>query len=277
MSTPNNGIQTIHAMANFMAEQHPEVLLFMAQKLRLHLSNSLADFHGNRVAHGPFRGLLLGADTHWSGGGADKGGMILGLYEQEILNILADIPAKYRTFIDLGAADGYYGLGMLVNNRFDTSYCYEIVERGREVIAANAVLNNVADRVIIRGEATREFYKDFPAEVRDQSLLLIDIEGAEFDLVDADTFAAFSKAMIVIEIHDWMVENGAEKTAKLRVDAARTHRVSEIKMGARDLSGITELQSMPDTQRWLLCSEDRQRLMTWLRFDPIEPSAILNA
>ncbi|WP_296020002.1 hypothetical protein [uncultured Agrobacterium sp.] len=269
MSTPNNGMQTIHAMANFMAEQHPEILLIMAQKLRLHLSNSLASFHGNRVAHGPFKGLLLGADTHW-GEGADRGGMILGLYEQEILNIVDEIPARYRTFIDLGAADGYYGLGMLVNNRFHTSYCYEITERGREVIAANAVLNGVADRVIIRGEATREFYNDLPAEVRDQSLVLVDIEGAEFDLIDAGTFAAFSKAMIVIEIHDWMVENGPEKMAKLQVDAARTHRVTEIKMGARDLSGIPELQSMPDTQRWLLCSENRARVMVWLRFDPIE-------
>ncbi|MFS2154855.1 hypothetical protein ACCD05_27580 [Rhizobium sp. Rhizsp42] len=265
----DKSIQTIHAMTNFIVEQHPEILLTMVQRLRLQLSNSVGEFHKNKVARGPFKGLSLSTDLQW-GGGLDKGSMILGLYEQEILNLLTEIPAKYRTFIDLGAADGYYGVGVLVSKQFDTSYCYEMTERGRDVIAANAALNGVTDKVIIRGEATREFYNDIPAEVRDQSLVLIDIEGAEFDLVDADTFAAFSKAMIVIEIHDWLVQDGAGKMAKLRADAASTHRITEIKMGARDLSEISEVYSMPDTQRWLLCSEGRQRLMTWLRFDPIE-------
>lgn len=264
--------QTILAMANFIAEQHPEILLAMAQKLRIHLAKSVADFHGNRVARGPLKGLLLDADLHW-GEGSDRGAMILGLYEQEILNLLTEVPAKYRTFIDLGAADGYYGVGVLINNQFDKSYCYEMTELGRTVIAANATKNGVADKVVIRGKADRGFYHDIPAEERNASLVLIDIEGAEFDLVDADTFAAFSDAMIVIETHDWLVANGAEKMAKLRDDAAKTHRVTEIRMGARDLSNFLEVYNMPDTQRWLLCSEGRQRLMTWLRFDPISTGA----
>ena len=75
--------------------------------------------------------------------------MILGLYEQEVLESLTNIPKKYKTFIDLGAADGYYGIGVLVNNLFENSFCFESTERGQNVIRENAKLNGVADKILI--------------------------------------------------------------------------------------------------------------------------------
>ena len=73
------------------------------------------------VAYGPFKGLKFSSDAWW---GRERASMILGLYEQEVLESLTNIPKKYKSFIDLGAADGYYGIGVLVNNLFENSICF---------------------------------------------------------------------------------------------------------------------------------------------------------
>jgi len=40
-------------------------------------------------------------------------------------------------------------------------------------------------------------------------------------------------------------------------------------MGSRDLSTYPELQQWNDLDRWLICSEGRAQLMSWVRFDPL--------
>lgn len=95
--------RTVKAIANYIGDQHPDVSAYMGYKHKLHLSNALREFHKNRVAYGPFKGLQFTTDSHW--GLSDKGTMILGLYEQEVLQELQMLPAGYNVFIDLGAAD----------------------------------------------------------------------------------------------------------------------------------------------------------------------------
>lgn len=266
MTTAKSPASTLSDVANHIAEHHPEILATLVNRKRRQLSDLVGKFHKNTIAYGPLRGLQLHTDAHW--GGADRGVMILGLYEQEILEALASKPAKYDTLIDLGAADGYYGVGALLNDLFAKSYCYEITQNGRDTIQKNADLNGLTNRVVIRGEATKSFYEDIPEEERAKSILLIDIEGGEFDVVDSDTFAAFRHSIILIEVHDWLADAEA-KVLKMRDDSAATHTITPLRTGARDLSQFRELRMMSDTDRWLLCSEGRPRLMTWLRFDPI--------
>ncbi|MBB6227885.1 hypothetical protein [Polymorphobacter multimanifer] len=233
---------------------------------RVVLARRIERIFGSTVAHGPFAGLKLAGDSWW--GGADRAAMLLGLYEQDLLHALIAVPDRYRLFVDLGAADGYYGIGMLLNGRFDTSWCFEINPKGREVIARNAALNGVAERVVIEGEALPDFHTRLSDAERAQTVLLVDIEGGEFGLLTADVFRAFSGAMIFIEVHDWAVKDGARKLAGLRADAAQTHDIKVIRTGARDLSGFAELQGWTDTDRWLLCSEGRPELMQWLQLTP---------
>lgn len=258
--------ESLIAITQYIANQHPDLLRSMIAQHRLSLSNSVSKFHKDTVAYGPFKGLKLQNDAHW--GMADRGSMILGFYEQEILKELSKIQRK-KYFIDLGAADGYYGVGVLVNSIFDISYCYEITEKGRKTISDNALLNGVADRVVIKGEATRNFFQEIPAEALDDSVMLIDIEGAEFDLMSKEAFSAFKNSTIFIEIHDW-VESAAEKIRLLIDQSSATHTLLEIATSSRDLSSYRELRSMNDSDRWLLCSEGRPRLMTWFKFTPIQ-------
>jgi hypothetical protein len=235
-------------------------------KRRIAINERVDNLFSSTVAYGPFKGLKF-TDEYWWGK-TDRASMILGLYEQELLDALRTIGPAHRIFIDLGAADGYYAIGVLVNGLFYRSYCFEMSERAREALRANAEKNGVADRVIIRAAASREFYKDLPQDILSKSVILVDIEGAEFDLLTSDVFAAFAGSIILIESHDYFFANGQDKLDRLKVNAGQYFNITEITTTSRDLSRFPELRSFSDTDRWLICDEGRGQLMTWLRLDP---------
>jgi len=195
---------TLSTICKYIGDQHPWISAAMAQKHKFSLSNKLKVMHDNTVAYGLFTGLKFVENSHW--GAADKGTMILGLYEQELLNELENVPVKFDIFVDLGAADGYYGIGVLINQRFKKSYCYEITEHGREVIAETASANNVLDKVVIRGEATKNISLEIPEHDLSKAVLFVDIEGGEFDFFDSDVFDQFKKSIIFVELHNWFFQ-----------------------------------------------------------------------
>jgi hypothetical protein len=239
-----------------------------SEKRRKFLSNKLLEEFNGVIRYGLFTGLKFSSDNSWGVG--ERASMLLGLYEKEILTSLQNIPSKYKTFIDLGAADGYYGIGALVNGMFEKSYCYEMNVAGQKIIKKNAELNNVASKVVIRGFADKYFYKDLKNDEIDQSVLLVDIEGAEFNLFDKNLFKKFSKSIIYIELHPWIFKNdGQEELHKLEKDAREYFTIEKITTTSRDLSKFEELKKWSDTDRWLICSEGRHKLMTWWRLDPL--------
>ncbi len=221
---------------------------------------------GATVRYGPFAGLKFPSASQW--GVTDRGSMLLGLYEQEILESLAKTPKDFRTFIDIGAADGYYGVGVLVGGLFEHSYCFEMNERSRELIREAAVLNGVEKRIEVHGTADRNFYDLIPAERREKSVLFLDVEGAEFSLLEKRTFEVFSRSIIFVELHEFYVEDGPQKLKRLLEDASATHSVTQFRTSSRDLSAFPELAKLNDNDRWMLCSEGRPLLMSWLRFAP---------
>ena len=225
------------------------------------------------IAYGAFKGLKFPSENWW--GMTDRASMILGLYEKEVLESLVTVPKKYSTFIDLGAADGYYAVGVLVGNIFERSYCFEMSEQSRSILGKNAELNGVSGRISIHGVADREFYKIIPVDRLAASVLLVDIEGAEFELFDADLFRSFKDSVIFIELHDWLFDDAQNKLVKLRADAAEFFDITELTTASRDLSKIPELKKFSDTDRWLICSEGRAKQMFWYRLDPKTAASIV--
>ena len=228
--------------------------------------NLVAKLHG-KVKYGHFSGFILGEGYEW--GQTDLGNMLLGLYEKEVMEELSKASKNYDYLIDLGAADGYYAIGCLVSGMFDKTYCYEISEQSRKHLASNSSLNGVSDKIDINGIATNDFFKGLLAKNvnLEKCLLLCDIEGGEFELFDNDVLEAFQHSTIIIEIHEWH-ENGLERYQKLRDRASRFFDISELKTTSRDLSPYPEVASLNDNDRWLLCSEGRHHLMTWLVLKP---------
>ena len=239
---------------------------FAINKKRKLLSRELSERMSNTVKYGPFASMIFCEENWW--GAADRGSMLLGIYEEELLNSIMTVPNNYRVFIDLGAADGYYSVGALVSQKFQKSYSFEISAIGRDVIKKNANLNRVSNKLHIFGEATKSFYKNIPKSDLNSAVILIDIEGAEFSLLNRGLFGNLKKSIIFIELHDWFFEDGEKKMAKLMSDAKPFFKISKLTTTSRDLSKFPELFDLPDSERWLIASEGRSKLMTWLRLDP---------
>jgi hypothetical protein len=237
---------------------------------RIELSTDLDRLFNSTVKYGPLAGLKLSGDSWW--GAAARGAMLLGLYEQEVLSSLTAIPKRYDTFVELGAGDGYYAIGVLIADLFKKSICYEASDEGRRIIRLNAERNGVSDRVDIHGAADRGFYAQLSPKNIESAVLFVDIEGAEFDLLDEAAFRAFGKSIIFLELHEWRYQDGDERLRRLKADAKATHSIRELTTTSRDLSKFAELRKLSDTDRWLICSEGRAQLMTWLRFDPLSDS-----
>lgn len=266
MQTENCG-KTLNQVADLLLSSHPDLILPKAiRQYKEMVSKQVANHFGNRVAYGPFKGFVLTADAWWGEG--DKASMILGLYEQEVLRLLTSLPVSYSNFIDLGAADGYYGIGTVFSGMFKTAYCFEASEKGRLVIQEGAKHNQVSDRVVIHGLAEKNFYELLPDAVMDGSVMLVDIEGGEFDLFDAAIFEKFKKSLIVIELHDWFFPDGDEKLKNLLSQASRYFDIDYLTMSSRDMSLFPELVNLSDIDRWLICDEGRGRLMRWLKLTP---------
>ena len=50
-------------------------------------------------------------------------------------------------------------------------------------------------------------------------------------------------------------------------DAKPFFKISTLTTTARDLSKFPELSNYADSERWLIASEGRSKLMTWLKLD----------
>lgn len=121
---------------------------------RYFLGQEISQRFNHTVRYGPFAGLKFAADSRWSA--ADRGSMLLGMYEKEVLDAYARYAVHCDAFIDVGAADGYYAIGGLVAEHFVTAVCFEIDPKGQEVIRQQARLNGVLDRIDVRAKATTE-------------------------------------------------------------------------------------------------------------------------
>jgi len=253
-------------ISNIIAANNRDIVGHIIETRRVELSGLVQKHLKNTVAHGPLTGLIMSERTHWSA--SDKAAMLLGLYEAEIVQLIQSLSGKYSTFIDVGAGEGYYAAGMLVGKHFAKTICYELTDTGREVIADVARLNGIGGELDIRGTADKGFYLELTDVPPEECLVLIDVEGHEFTLMDEAFFAHFSKSDIIVELHDFMVENGKAKLEQLIADASETHTYRTVTTGPRDPSKFQELRMLSDTDRWLICSEGRPRLMVWLHFQP---------
>ena len=224
------------------------------------------DLFGGVVAHGPFRGFRMQWSQWWSQ--IDMAPKLFGLYEKEVADRLVALSRDRNVFIDIGAADGYFGVAAVSQGHYQTSHCFEIEEAGRRSIAKTAATNDVSDRIVIHGEASLPTLQTIPSQSLAEAVVLIDIEGAEFSFLDEDVLSLLANCPMIIELHDWLLPDGDRLKAALlkRIDA---HFEAEIfQAGPRDLSEFAELENLPDTERWLICAEGRGRSMEWLALTP---------
>jgi len=170
--------------------------------LRSSLSTLIAEKYDYTVVNGPFTGMKISPSLSW--GSASLAGKILGTYECGVISTLDSfIKAQpYLNFINLGAADGYFSVAAARYSNVGFSYAFELISASHSSILKNARLNNVENKIIVKGAATIQSLLSLPAEHIVNSLILCDIEGAEYSLFTDDLISFLSKSYLIIELHD---------------------------------------------------------------------------
>ena len=230
------------------------------------VSLEVYDALGGTVRYGPFEGMQLSRTTWW--GGSDLGAQCLGLYEPEISEALVSLAeSSSGTFIDVGAADGFYTTGMLFSGLARRAICYELSDFGRAAIEENWRHNGAPGRLEINGEASESSIGSLdPADLAN-ALVLVDIEGAEFCIFTETVFAALKKSSIVLEVHNW-VSDFDNLYAELLRRAHEHFHIDVIPRREANTIHLPELRDFTDDNRLLLQSERRPCVMRFLKFTP---------
>jgi len=247
-------------------EQRKQWRLETVNQRQERISLEVYDLMGGRVKYGPFKGLKLNRNTWW--GKLDLGSMCLGLYEKELLDIIDKIsPDQFSCFIDIGAADGYYACGLLLTGKMQKAICFELKHEGREVIRANWEKNGSIGELLVYEEATAHSITSLPSADLKNALVLVDIEGAEFDTLKEDVLEILKFSTVIIEIHNW-VDDFLEKYELLIKDIYCHFNVEIIQHVERPTSMFEELRDFTDDNRLLLTSERRPCMMRFLMLTP---------
>lgn len=162
------------------------------------MANRVLKAHGSRVQSGLFRGMSCITD-------ADEGCLVpklLGTYEEELAPAFESLLAKpYDVIIDVGCASGFWLCGLALRTPgakalgFDISP--EALKRCRQMVA----LNNLEGRVQLNDRCT---FADFERLVAGRTLVFMDIDGPEYELLDPGLAPSLLRADIVVECHDYL-------------------------------------------------------------------------
>lgn len=178
----------------------PRELNTVLRVLAVWRSRAIADAyirqHGARVMQGPFAGMEYVT-------AATEGALtprLIGTYESELHPYLADFAAKpLDCVIDVGCAEGYYAVGLARLMPEVTVHAFDIQEQARAACADLAARNGVADRVVIGERFAPDGFEAFGDR---RCLVMVDIEGAEDDLLRPDLSPALAGMDLIVETHD---------------------------------------------------------------------------
>jgi hypothetical protein len=211
------------------------------------VNNYIYDCCGLEVQSGPFRGMKYIREAS----GSLFGPKILGCYEAELHPVIETIN-RYARFVNVGCAEGYYAVGARLLSETVEIHAFDTDPLALENCRMLADLNGVADSVRLGGECTGETLSDL---ARPGTLALIDIEGAEIDLLNAVPIDKRAILDLVIETHTVQVHG---LTLGPLVDLlSPTHDIAVVDQKARDWNQFPALRPLGQFDRFIATWEGR--------------------
>lgn len=224
---------------------------------------------GMRVVTGPFEGMVV-ANEHIYGAPVAK---LLGTYEKElhqyVTRILENEPC---TVLDVGGAEGYYAIGMALRERVEKVIVWESLEAGRALIEHLARTNCVLDKVMIQGECQESSLYEAVVS-RPVGALIMDVEGAELELLSTRVCAALRGWSFIVEGHDFL-RSGCTQELISRFES--THQIFTVQSRKRLVEDFPLKLNMAGTLKVWLMNEGRPGGMCWVIGSP-EQKVIANA
>lgn len=235
-----------------------DLLRFTARWRSQLLANTFREHHGVRIYGGPFAGMEYVGST--------EGALIarlLGTYESELEpHIAAFLADGVDCVIDVGCAEGYYAVGLARRVPTATVYAYDTSERARSACATLAEKNGVADRVVIGAECKPDEFDRFAGR---KALVIVDVEGAELDVLQPAKTAALAHMPIIVETHD-KLRPGAK--AELIARFSPTHDIEVVRQQPKTFAMPDWLQELSHLDQLLAVWEWRFAPTPWLVMRP---------
>lgn len=224
---------------------------------------------GLKIMTGPFRGMNYIREAQ----GSSLPPKLLGCYERELHPVFeAYRAAPMDLVIDIGAAEGYYAVGVLFAGMARKSIAYEAMPDGARMIREVARRNGVEDRVAVKGFCRPEdLQTELAATDPTQTLVIIDAEGAEDQLLDPKRVPELANAAMLVELHDFAV---AGVTDRIQERFHSTHSITRFDQQPRALTeNLCQswlVRQLPEKYALDVLSEKRPVLMHWFWMRPIE-------
>jgi hypothetical protein len=213
---------------------------------------------GNRVLSGPFKDTAMPDRADWSLNELPK---LLGCYEAELHDAFRTaIDRAPTTVIDVGCAKGYYVVGLARLLPEARVHAFDIDAKSRSICERAAAANGVAARVTVGGECKAQTLSEL-ARLSDNTLVVVDCEGAELSILRPDLAPELAHCDIIVECHDFVDRS---ITATLEQRFAATHKIDLIVEGPRDPNRFEGVRDWSSIDRWLAVHEHRPEGMHWL-------------
>ena len=133
---------------------------------------------------------------------------VLGTAELELRGVVDRAAARrYGTILNVGAADGYYAVGLAMRSPASRIEAFEAKEELHAALHRVARRNGVADRIAVHGSCSAALLQARLAAAIGRTFVLMDIEGAEHDLLDPARTPLLEGADILVETHDLYAPN----------------------------------------------------------------------
>lgn len=241
---------------NFIDKTRRDLLLKVSKKTN------------QEIYSGPYKGVKL--LNLFSSYNVDIISASLGTYELEVQKKIIDLSNNFnlKTFVDLGAGEGFHIVSLLKKKIFRRGLAYEIDKKSRETLSKNLKLNNLENIVEIYNEANFEsLKKNIDTNDTKDLLFLIDIEGNEFDLLTKDFCEYFQNSFFIIEDHNFNVTEKNKK--KIFYELIKSYFIVEVlEDKGKDPFSIDILKGFNDDEKYLMMSEGRPESMQWLILKP---------
>ncbi len=205
---------------DFASPKHLQASLRILAKWRSQLiDNTVVQRHGRVVQAGPFAGMKFIKVTEGC-----TTPRLLGFYESELIPYIEKlIQLRFSRVINVGCAEGYYAVGFALRLPDALIDAYDISPHAQRRCAMLASLNGVEERVAIHGEFRCETLDRHEGE---DFLLIIDIEGAEDEMLEPSRSRGFRTAHIVVECHENLLPGVCDRIAARFADTHTIARVS---------------------------------------------------
>jgi hypothetical protein len=195
------------------------------------LANRILRRAGAAAQSGPFQGMTCLRD-------AEEGCLVpklLGCYEEELAPAAENlIKTGFNRIIDVGCASGYWLTGLALRIPNAEAIGFDADEKALARCAQLTALNSVAPRVTLKQRCTTDHLKEL---VTERTLLFMDCDGPEYELLDPEVAPALRRASIIVECHDF-------------IDPRITPTLLSRFRDSHDIDRISSRPRVPDPERY---------------------------